>query len=128
MTQETYGETLYKGIGSGYVYTPWMPCRGDKAVFVLEILKITSGLTLAWNIETKNKEQADADAVALMTPSDQSETSPGTKYSMDGGANPTELENCLELYRFRISTGSGFSTSEFVNLRVLQPAWSLDGR
>lgn len=123
MTRETYGELLFKGVdgsSGSYVYTPWIECRGDAAVFSINIIRITSSLTLSWNVETKSLEQDDSLATALMG-SDQAETSAGTKYS--GGGTTIALAECRELYRFRFSTGSGYSVSEFVNFRDLDPSW-----
>jgi len=130
MTQQTYGETLYKGIAGSsadtYVYTPWMRSSGDTAVYGVQIINISSGCTLSWNVETKNSEDADSAATALMA-SDQAETSTGVKYSKDGGGSTAPLDACLELYRYRFATGSGYSTTEGVNFRELAPAWQLNG-
>ena len=130
MTQQTYGETLYKGIAGNsadtYVYTPWMRSSGDRAVFGVEIVNISSSCTLSWNVETKNSENADSAASALMT-SDQAETTVGVKYCKDGGGSMTPLNECLELYRYRFATGSGYSTTQWVNLRELAPSWQRNG-
>lgn len=130
MTQQIQGETLFKGIAgtsaTTYVRTPWSRAMGDAAIFGVEIFNITSGLTLAWNVETKNSEDADADAVDLMA-SNQSETTSGVKYSKDGGASTAPLDNCKELYRYRFATGSGYSVTEWVNFRELAPSWQTNG-
>lgn len=130
MTQQTTGETLFKGIAgtsaSTYVYTPWGDAGGDTAVFGTEILAISANCTLSWNVETKNSEDTDASATALMA-SDQAETSTGVKYSKDGGGSTTPLDGCKELYRYRFATGSGYSVTEWVNFRELAPSWQTNG-
>lgn len=130
MTQQTYGETLYKGIAGSsadtYVYTPWMRSNGDTAVFGVQVINISASCTLSWNVETKNSEDADPAATALMA-SDQAETSTGVKYSKDGGGSTAPLDGCLELYRYRFATGSGYSATEWVNFRELAPAWQRNG-
>ena len=130
MTQQTYGETLFKGIAgtsaATYVYTPWMHAGGDTAVFGVEIINISASCTLSWNVETKNSEDTDASATALMA-SDQAETTVGVKYSKDGGGSTAPLDACKELYRYRFATGSGYSLTEWVNFRELAPTWQANG-
>ena len=130
MTQQTTGETLFKGIAGGspsaYVYTPWLGAGGDTAVYGVQINNISASCTLSWNVETKNSEETDASATALMA-SDQAETTVGVKYSKDGGGSTAALDGCKQLYRYRFATGSGYSVTEWVNFRELAPAWQRTG-
>ena len=128
MTQQTYGELLFKGINPTaelYVYTPWMPCQGDAAVFGVQIIKITGSLTVSWNVETKAVTALDSAATRLLD-DDQEDATAGVKYS--GGGTSEALDGCSELYRYCFATGSGFSTTEWVILRELAPSWQQDGR
>jgi hypothetical protein len=81
-------------------------------------------MTLTWNVQTKNSEEADASAMELMV-SPQTATTSGLKYSDDGGN--LEVDGLKELYRYLFATGITASTTEWVNFRELAPAWELNG-
>lgn len=129
MTQQTQGETLFRGIAgtgaSSYAYGPWLHAPADAAVFGVQINNLTADLTLKWSVETKSAADTDAAATALMT--DQSETSTGVKYSLNGGSSPVALSGCKELYRYRFATPGVATTTEWVNFRDLSPSWQRNG-
>ncbi len=120
MTNQMQGEILFKGWAGGtgagteddWVYTPWMPVRGDVATFAVEVIKQTSGCTLTWNIETRTRESVTTSLLAA----EQTNTA-----AVTSSVNPA-----LELVRYKFKTGSGFSTDEWVVFRALQPSWQAD--
>ncbi len=120
MTNQMQGEILFKGWAGGtgggteddWVYTPWMPVRGDVATFAVEVIKQTSGCTLTWNVETRTREST----TATLLLSNQTNTAAAT----------SSVGSALELVRYKFSTGSGASTSEWVVFRALQPSWQAD--
>lgn len=55
MTSQMQGEILFdgwSGTGDGdWVYTPWMPVRGNYAMFGVQMLANEGGITLGWEVQ-----------------------------------------------------------------------------
>lgn len=66
MTNQLQGEMLFAGwsgsTSEDWVYTPWMPVRGDIGTFGVQILQ-RNNVTLTWNVETRTSESAAIDAL-----------------------------------------------------------------
>lgn len=118
MTNQLQGEILYGGIddrSNEWVYTPWMPVRGDTATFGVQVHR-RNGITLAWNVETRTVED------------------PATKTALWGTDRTTTADDIVtsaavlvdQLVRYRFATGSTASTSDYIVIRALQPSWLVD--
>ena len=123
MTNQIQGETLFKGwAGAGtddWVYTPWLTVRGDVATFAIEVTAV-SGVTVTWNVETRTRESTTVENVFN---SNQTISATGIDPATNDGASDVPAK---ELVRYKYATGSGASTTDFVTLRALQPAWQAD--
>lgn len=120
MTNQMQGEILFGGwSGSGssdWVYTPWMPVRGDIGTFTVQVLQ-RNGVTLTWNVETRTSESTTIEALFASNRTVSSVTTDtGTN---DGGSDVP----AKELVRYRFSTGGTASVTDFVVLRALAPSW-----
>ena len=118
MTNQLQGEILFAGwtgdTASAYVYTPWMPVRGDVATFGVEVVQ-NSGVSLDWNVETRTLESPTATSVFSTAPS--AITGVGTYSATSSGTLPA-----TQLVRYRFKTGTP-DVSKYVVLRALQPSW-----
>tara|TARA_R110002096_G_scaffold189139_3_gene369342 strand:+ start:78 stop:434 length:357 start_codon:yes stop_codon:yes gene_type:complete len=117
MTNQIQGEILFAGwdgdLSDGnWAYTPWMPVRGDLATYGVQILHTQGSLTLTWNVETREAEDA---TTATVFASNQT-----------GEAFVTSTTDAKQWVRYRFGTGSTASTSNFVVFRALQPSWLVD--
>ena len=125
MTNQIQGEILFKGIdpASQWVFTPWMPVHGDIATFGIEILLITGGITITWNVETRTLEDPDPATFVDLYTTNQTATGAGPDI-------PSALPNkpAKELVRYKIATGATADATEWAILRALQPSWQTDGR
>lgn len=66
MTNQVIGEIMFAGVNpsaGSMLTTPWMPVRGDKATFGVEVLQV-SGVSLKWFAQTRTRE--DSAVTALM--------------------------------------------------------------
>lgn len=121
MTNQLQGEILFKGwSGTGdndWANTPWMPVRGGKATFGVEVVAI-NGVTLTWEVQTRDLESPSVTTIA--TPAGM--TTVTTLYAF----NSTSLAVAKQLVRYRFKTGSGASTTDYVIFRALQPSWQID--
>lgn len=119
MTNQLQGEILFKGWAGGelaknWVYTPWMPVRGDIGTFGVEVTYYDGGTSLTWNVETRTLEDpGTSDLLA-------------DQVTAFGPASITATTLALELVRYKFSTGSGASATDFVIFRALQPSWQQD--
>lgn len=118
MTNQLQGELLFKGWTgvdpADWAYTPWMPVRGDKATFGVEVVAI-NGVTLTWEVQTRDLENPSVSVIA--TPVGM--TTVTTLYAFNATA-------AKQLVRYRFKTGSGASTTDYVVFRALQPSWQVD--
>lgn len=113
MTNQVQGETLFAG-ASG-ITTPWMPVRGDKATFAVQVLANAGSLSLTWNIETRTRESTTA------TPVFSTDATATSSVSVDFSDN-----NALELVRYEFSVSGTKSAANFMVIRALQPSWQVD--
>ena len=120
MTNQLQGEVLFRGWDSTadpeqWVYTPWMPVRGDIGTFGVQVLNV-SGVTLTWCVETRTAEDPD-DVDELFT--NQTATTVGT-FTIT--SSPAE-QKARQWVRYRFATGGTANTSDYVIFRALQPSW-----
>jgi hypothetical protein len=122
MTNQMQGEILFAGWEGGplaadeknWAHTPWMPVRGDYATFGVEVL-VVNGVTLTWEVQTRTAEDPAVTSIA---------GSPTISTVTVGRQLNTTA--CKQLVRYRFSTGSTPSTTNFVVFRALQPSWQID--
>lgn len=117
MTNQMQGELLFDGWAGGsnedeWVYTPWLPVRGDVGTFGVEIL--WSNTTLTWKVETRTIENPTATPILA-----SAQTGAGSVTS--NPATPAK-----QLVRYKFHTGSTASTANRVVFRALQPSWQVD--
>jgi hypothetical protein len=91
-----------------------MPVRGDYATFGVEVL-VVNGVTLTWEVQTRTAEDPAVTSIA---------GSPTISTVTVGRQLNTTA--CKQLVRYRFSTGSTPSTTNFVVFRALQPSWQID--
>ena len=104
------GEIIFEG--SDLYYSPWFPRGADVGKFSIEVIAI-SGVTLSWDVETKNSE--DVDSAAVQVGSTQTETTAGV-------STTSKFTGFKELVRYRYKTGVTASM-DWVHFRMLNPAW-----
>jgi len=127
MTNQIQGEILFKGIDSAagppaeWVYTPWMPVHGDLATFGIEILQITSAITITWNVETRTVE----DPATLNDLYDANQTG-GSPSAVGVYIAALPDHDAEELVRYKIATGATADVTEWAVVRALQPSWQTD--
>ena len=90
-----------------------MPRGGDSAVFTLQVMGLSSSITMTWTVETKNVE--DADSSASTVGSAVTVNASGLHYT-------ATLTGFKELVRFRYDTGSTGSM-DWIHFRALEPSW-----
>jgi hypothetical protein len=117
MTNQLQGEILFQGWKGGagedgWVHTPWIPVRGDHAVFGVQVT-YNGGATLSWEVQTRTLEDPST-VTSIVT----GQTGTAT------ARNSTPLAQ--ELVRYRFNTGSTASTTVYVVFRALQPSWQVD--
>lgn len=119
MTNQMQGEILFAGwsgtTDADWAYTPWMPVRGDKATYGVEVLHLAGGATLVWEVQTRTVASG---AGALDTPVAAVTISAAGLSTATSGA---VLAKEIVRYRFRV-TGSA-SVSSYAIFRALQPSW-----
>ncbi len=121
MTNQLQGEILFAGwSGSSagdWAYTPWMPVRGDKATYAVEIIKLAGVTSLKWEVQTRDLE----DPSTIDTPvSVQTQTAVGVLV-VTPGATPAR-----QLVRYRFWIVGTESINNYVIFRALQPSWQAD--
>lgn len=124
VTSQLQGELLFSGWTGGsdpgdevnWVYTPWMPVRGNIATFAVELVAI-QGLTLTWDVESRTL--ADPSSIVSVLASPQAASSVGVFAAKS-------VIDALELARYKFATGAASSLDEFVVVRSLVPSWQLD--
>jgi len=124
MTNQVQGETLFAGVDSSsgeWIYTHWIPVLGDRATFGIEILMISSSLTVTWNVETRS---LDDPTVSNYYSSNQTTSAVGVQAVVPTSGNISSPAK--ELVRYRIATGATPSVSEWALLRALEPSWQFD--
>ncbi|MHC5063705.1 MAG: hypothetical protein ACYTG5_07010 [Planctomycetota bacterium] len=104
------GEVIFEGYQS--FYSPWFPRGANVAKFSIEVFAIT-GMTLSWEVETKNSE--DVDSSAVQVGSTQTETAAGV-------STTSKFTGFKELVRYKFKTGATPSL-DWVHFRMLNPAW-----
>jgi hypothetical protein len=116
MANQLQGEILFKGIdpASAWVYSPWMPVRGDSAVFGVEVLQI-NGVTLTWSVETRNAEDPTTSVIVA----DRTLTT----VTVDAVQNTSSAK---QFVRYRFATGATSDVTKWVQLRALIPSWQVD--
>ena len=119
MTNQMQGEILFAGWEGGageggWSHTPWMPVRGDFATFGVDVL-VVNGVTLTWEVQTRTAEDPTVTSIA---------GSP-TIATVTVGRQLNTIA-CKQLVRYRFSTGSTASVTNFVVFRALQPSWQGD--
>ena len=117
MTNQIQGEILFAA-ASG-IYTPWMPVRGDRATFGVEVLQASGG-TLKWSVETRTLDDpvVGGDPVALTT-----YVGSGAQLVLSSAAS---VDLCQELVRYKFEVTGTAGADKFVVFRALQPAWQND--
>lgn len=123
MTNQIQGETLFAGWEGGageggWAHTPWMPVRGDYATFAVEVTQVSS-TTLTWEVQTRTFEDPTSFTTIAGSGGSLTISSVTTGRSLNTTA-------CKQLVRYRFSTGSTVSTSNFVTFRALAPSWQAD--
>jgi hypothetical protein len=123
MTNQMQGEVLFagwSGSASGdWVYTPWMPVRGDIGTFGVQVLQRNT-VTLTWNVETRTLESPTTEALFA---SNRTVSSITTDTGTNTGGTDVPAK---ELVRYRFHTGATANTTDFVVMRALQPAWRVN--
>lgn len=122
MTNQIQGEMLFTGWAGGataenWAYGPWMPVSGDEATFGVEVVLISSGVTLTWEVQTRTTEAPSP------TPTVATNSVSGGVPAISRAASTVALQ---ELYRYRFSTGGTASLSDRVIFRSLMPSWQVD--
>ena len=122
MTNQMQGEVLFKGWSGStavdWVYAPWMPVRGEIATFGVQVVLLTTAnITLTWNVETRTLASS---SVTALFASNQTITTKTTGVATNNGGSDN---TALELVRYKFSTGSGASVTDFVVFRALPPSW-----
>ncbi len=116
MTNQLQGEMLFAGWADNWVYTPWMPVRGDIGTFGVQVLQ-RNVVNLTWNVETRTSESSSA--VKLFA-SDQTVSSITTGVATnDGGSD----EPAREWVRYMFKTGGSPNVTDYVGFRALDPSW-----
>jgi hypothetical protein len=121
MTNQIQGEILFKGINSGndeWVYTPWMPVRGDIATYAIEITQLGGTITVTWNVETRKEEEPESTAVDIFA-SNQTRSTTGV-----GAATATV--KAKQWIRYKFATGSGGDATVWAMVRALAPSWQVN--
>lgn len=122
MTNQIEGEILFKGwsgaTAADWVYTPWMPVRGEVATFGVQVVNLnTSNITLTWNVESRTLASS---TVTTLFASNQSVTTKTTGVATNTGASD---KAALELVRYKFSTVGTANVTDFVVFRALPPSW-----
>lgn len=95
------------------VYGPWFPKRGDSAVFTMEVVQVNS-CKLTVDVFTKNSEDTGDGAAAGGSAITRSTV----------GRTSGERTSLKELVRYKFTvTGQTPATTDWVLLRMVQPAW-----
>ena len=118
MTNQLQGEILFAGwsgtTDGDWAYTPWMPVRGDKATYGVEVLALEGGANLTWEAQTRTLESG--------SPVDT--TIAATTVSSTGVSTVTSTSvPAKELVRYRFKVAGSDSVSAYVIFRALQPSW-----
>jgi hypothetical protein len=126
MTNQLQGEMLFSGWAGGsdagdWVYTPWMPVRGDIGTFGVQVLQINN-VTLTWNVETRTSE---SDTATQLFFADQTAGAVNTFVATNDGSQDVRAK---EWVRYRFKTGSTANVTDYVGFRALQPSWRVDRR
>jgi hypothetical protein len=118
MTNQIQGEILFSGWGGtaddDYAYTPWMPVAGEVGTFGVEVTYRT-GATLTWGVQTRTLE--DATLTNMIT---------GQTLSAVGVGTAISTTAAKDLVRYRFSTSSTMSVTDYVVVRALAPSWNRD--
>ena len=116
MTNQIQGELLFAWWESStpdtFAYTPWIPARAESGTFGVEIV-VGLGVTLTWRVETRTSEDPTTSTIC-------------SSHTMTSGVSFVTCTGAKELVRYRVSTGSTPSTTNFVLARALQPLWNMD--
>lgn len=118
MTNQVNGEILFQGVDAG-VYTPWMPVRGDRGTFAVEVMQKTSGITLTWRVETRKRDEEPATPLYVTASASVTGTSTGV-------FTEVSTADALELVRYCFTTPGTPNASDFVVFRALNPSWQID--
>jgi hypothetical protein len=105
------GRTLI-GSGSNY-HSPWQAARGNSARFTIETIAIGASTTFDVTVQTKNRNETDAQAAAV----DDIPSITSTGISAVNGSGVKEL------VRLKYTVG-GAGSMRFVHFRWLEVAWS----
>lgn len=123
MTNQLQGEVIFEGwTGSAgleaddWVYTPWVPARGDIGTFGVQVVQI-SGLTLGWEVQTRTAEDPGSIATLATGPNI---TTVSTAVVTNSGTKAKQL------VRYRFKTDGAANTTDFVIVRALPPSWQVN--
>ena len=121
------GQTVFTGsTGSAEnFYTPWVATGGNYAAFTLEILNLTSGVSITVETQTKNSEQDDKEGAtadqswtsSAFTTADLHTFEAGKTMSAEGSTD----HGLLELVRFKIEVSA--NEQGLANIRMLAPSY-----
>lgn len=118
MTNQVNGEILFQGVKNG-VYTPWMPVRGDRATFAIEVMQKTSAITLTWRVETRKREEEPGSPIYVTASASVTGGSTGVFTEVSTG-------DALELVRYWFTTPGTANATDYVVFRALNPSWQID--
>lgn len=113
MEHMIHGITLpYKDSTPLHFYSHWLPRQGDAVRMNVEI---THALEAKLTIQTKNREETEADVADL-----------GNASVGSGGPLTLRVTGVKELVRFKITTNpSPEMWDEIVHVRLLDPVWEM---
>jgi len=118
------GEILFDGwSGTGdadWVYTPWMPVRGNYALFGVQVLANEGGITLGWEVQTRTAESPATTTIV----SGQTLATVGIGQATNISADLAT--RCQQMFRYRFKLTGTASTDRYVVLRALMPSWQTD--
>lgn len=124
MTSQMQGEILFDGwSGSGdndWVYTPWMPVRGNYATFGVQVLANESSITLGWEVQTRTAESPATTTIIT----GQTLTTVGIGQATNITLDP--VTRCQQLFRYRFKTSATADPTKCVIFRALMPSWQTD--
>ena len=106
------GQTALAPTSGATCYTPWFPRQGNALTLVLEVMKASGAFDFAFDVQTKNQEDADSALTAL-----------GSGSSATAGTATLLVTGCLELVRYKFVLRGTGGSAVWVHFRSNAPQW-----
>ena len=124
------GETLLSenSTDGDTYFTPWFPTGGNLAALTCEVIAVAGASKIdsfKVQVQTKNKEDADKDAVDLLGTAQSITLTAGayTKFNAGASLDSTTDAGFLELVRFMYIPKADAGKLAWVHYRMLPPSW-----